>query len=363
MNTLVQFLTLHDSVMIEAKEIDILGMKCSGCEAVIEEAVFQIEGVHFVKANYIISKVKVRFDTNKTSLEHIQEVCASKGYTFNRISDSQKPKKLQSIFSIIALAGLIIILLLARKFGHQLKLPEVNSMTSDGMIFLVGILTGLHCVGMCGSFLIGYTAKDAEQGRSKFQSHLQYGAGKTLSYTMFGALFGVLGSILRITPLISGISLGLAGAFLVLYGLNMLNTFQFLKAIRIRQPEAIAHFVTERRKQFHSPFFIGFFSGFIFGCGPLQVMYVLAAANGSAFEGAKMLMLFGLGTLPALIGFGLFARLLSSAMTRRVIHASGIILIVLGSMMINRGIMRSQLVNETKTVHPCCQEQKQVDVE
>jgi sulfite exporter TauE/SafE len=66
----------------------------------------------------------------------------------------------------------------------------------------------------------------------------------------------------------------------------------------------------------------------------------MAAGMGDALEGAKILTLFGLGTLPALLGFGLLTRMLSNTMTRRFIHASGMILIALGAMMLNRGLTR-----------------------
>jgi len=66
--------------------------------------------------------------------------------------------------------------------------------------------------------------------------------------------------------------------------------------------------------------------------------------------------LFGLGPLPALLGFGLLARLLSNKMTRRFIHVAGIILIILGALMFNKGLMRTRIGDDLKTIHPCCQE-------
>lgn len=276
-------------------------------------------------------------------------------------SETIKHKVIKITFSVLALAGLTLLVVISRKFGGMISLPEINSQLSDGMIFIVGLLSGLHCVGMCGSFIIGYTSADAEIGRSNFRSHIYDGAGKTLSYAIFGALFGFVGSIFHITPLISGISISIAGTFLILYGLNMLSIFSVLKNIRLKQPEKMANFAKEKRQQSKRPVFIGFFSGFILGCGPLQVMYVLAAGNGNALEGAKFLTLFGLGTLPALIGFGLLARTLSNKMTRNFIHASGIILIVLGSMMLNKGLSRATAIDDFKPVQPACECQKLID--
>jgi sulfite exporter TauE/SafE len=68
-------------------------------------------------------------------------------------------------------------------------------------------------------------------------------------------------------------------------------------------------------------------------------MYVIAAGTGSALEGAKMLFAFGIGTLPVLLSFGVLATLVSSALTHRLLKASGAIGVVLGAGMINRGLI------------------------
>jgi len=238
----------------------------------------------------------------------------------------------------------------ARKLSHQFTMPDLNSHLSDGMILLVGLITGLHCIGMCGGFVISYTARDAEQHRASWPSHILYGVGKTLSYAMFGALFGLLGSIISITPFMQGITNLAAGGFLILFGLNMLDVFAVLKHIRIKQPKSIAHFVVNRNKRSQSPFFIGFFSGFLLGCGPLQAMYVMAAGSSDPLLGAKIMTLFGLGTLPALFSFGYLTRLFSAAATHRFFQLSGIILIFVGTMMFNKGLIRTDSGYDFKSI-------------
>lgn len=329
--------------MMITKKISVKGMVCTGCEDILESAIFALNGVDYVKANYQTNSVNVKFDDDKTTLTQIEHICAAEGYPI-QVLPSTGHKFFKILLSAIALAILVFLIIFARNSGHlnhQLGLPAIDSSLSNVMIFVVGLVTGLHCVGMCGSFVIGYTLNDTQQGRSSYVSHLLYGLGKTLAYAMFGALFGFLGSLFKITPFIGGVSALLAGLFLVIFGLNMLNLFSVLKRIRIKQPVAVAEFATKNRKQSRSPFFIGFFSGFLLGCGPLQTMYVMAAGNGDALEGAKILTLFGLGTLPALLSFGLLARFLSSKMTQFFVHLSAIILIAMGIMMINKGMMRT----------------------
>ena len=324
------------------KQINIKGMHCGGCEAVIEEAVSELDGVFEVKADYPTAKCSISFDPKQIQLKDIYKTIEDKGYQID-LEPAIKGKPFIKIsLSLLALIGIVLLMVFSRKLWYQFNAPDISSQLSYGMVFIVGLITGLHCIGMCGSFVIGYTVKETEQGNSPYLSHVLYGVGKILSYTMFGAIFGFIGSVVSITPFISGISILLAGLFLILFGMNMLNLFAILKWVRIKQPIAITRYAMNKRRTARSPFFIGFFSGFLLGCGPLQAMYIMAAGNGDPIEGAKFLAAFGLGTLPALLSFGMATHLLSDKMTHRFLQASGIILIVMGSMMFNKGLMKTK---------------------
>ncbi len=328
----------------------VTGMQCSGCKTIIETAVTALEGVEQIDADYPSATVEVTFDKNKISLKAIQKVIEASGYPIESQKTNGKPLWLKLILALAAVITIAIVMIAARKLSHQFTLPDLNSHLSDGMIFLVGLITGLHCIGMCGGFVISYTARDSEQQHSSWPSHILYGVGKTLSYAMFGALFGLLGSIISITPFMQGITNLAAGGFLILFGLNMLDVFAVLKHIRIKQPKSIAHFVVNRNKRSRSPFFIGFFSGFLLGCGPLQAMYVMAAGSSDPLLGAKIMTLFGLGTLPALFSFGYLTRLFSAAATHRFFQLSGVILIFVGIMMFNKGLIRTHSGYDFKAI-------------
>jgi uncharacterized protein len=340
-----------NKIMMVTKEFIVSGMQCIGCEKIIEGILNQIDGIQHVKVSYPDSTLTVSYDDKRNSLATIQKACIAKGYS---IKPNTKESQIYKVaLSGLVLLGIVVLIMLSRILGRQINIPEISSQTGNVMIFVIGLLTGLHCIGMCGSFIIGYTAKDTEYGRSIYRSHILYGVGKTMSYAMFGAIFGYVGSLLRITLFISGVSICIAGVFLIIYGLNILNLFPIFKALRMKSPVALECSIRDRNHS-RSPFFLGFFSGFIIGCGPLQAMYVMAAGMGEPFQGAKLLTLFGLGTLPALLGFGLLTRVLSNKMTRRFLQASGIILIIMGTMMINKGVIRTKSVDTMKSMPPKC---------
>ena len=162
---------------------------------------------------------------------------------------------------------------------------------------------------------------------------------KTLSYTAIGALFGAVGAFIAFTPTLRGAAGVAAGLFLIVFGLNMLGLFAPLRRFRLGLPRPLQAWVFREAHGRHRPFVIGLLNGLMIACGPLQAMYVMAAGTGSAVEGAKMLFAFGLGTLPVMLAFGAVAAMLSSALTHRLLRASGIIVVALGAVMINRGLI------------------------
>ncbi|MGR8952301.1 MAG: urease accessory protein UreH domain-containing protein [Gammaproteobacteria bacterium] len=238
----------------------------------------------------------------------------------------------------LALLGIGFILWLDSWFMDHAEMPKFGRDISYGLLLLIGFLTSFHCVGMCGPLILGYTAKTAAQGHKSYGAHFLYGIGKTLSYTTIGGLFGAVGAVVAFTPFTQGIVGIAAGIFLILFGLHMLEIFPALSHFQIKAPGFWMRFVGKEYRKHSNPFIIGLLNGLMIICGPLQAIYVMAAGTGSWSEGARILFFFGVGTLPMLMGFGFLTSLLSANLTPKILKASGVIVIVLGAIMLNRGL-------------------------
>ncbi|GLI95690.1 urease accessory protein UreH domain-containing protein [Methylocystis echinoides] len=317
------------------------GMHCHGCEHIIEVSVSKLPGVRKVKADYPTEMVTVAFDPALTSIDAIRAAIEQLGYRFVSLDDARRRRTFQKLAGLIlGLACILLIILFDTEWISQGGAPDISQHMGLQLIFVLGLLTGFHCIGMCGGFVLSYTADDARAGRRSYLSHLLYAAGKTLSYTSIGAMFGLLGAVVAFTPLLRGVAGMLAGAFLIVFGLNMLGLFAPLRRFRLGLPAPLQAFVYERQvRSRHRPFIIGLLNGLMIACGPLQAMYVMAAGTGSALEGAKMLFAFGVGTLPVLMSFGVLTTLVSGSLTHRLLRLSGAIVVVLGAVMINRGLI------------------------
>ncbi|QSA98951.1 sulfite exporter TauE/SafE family protein [Methylococcus sp. EFPC2] len=317
------------------------GMHCGHCEAVVEKAIKQLPGVRDAKADYGAETVEVRFDPDQTDLFRIFRAVELKGYDCSLIRPSARRHEAWVKLAEIALglAGIGLIFYIGLWLEEGEDLPLLGQHLSHGMIFLVGLLTGFHCVGMCGGLVIGYTVRTTRDHGHHAMSHLAYALGKTISYTLLGAVFGYLGSLVTFTPQIRSITAVVAGIFLLLFGLNMLHLFPHIRLFGIRPPGFLSRYLRDEFKKHNSPLIVGMLNGLMIACGPLQAMYVMAAGTGSLVEGATILFLFGIGTLPLLIGFGFLASLVSRQATGRFLQASGVLVVALGLIMLNRGLV------------------------
>lgn len=338
------------------QSLTISDMHCTGCESVIENAVKQLPGITAVNADFSGDRVVVGYDDTLISIDNVIACIKTQGYQVNpefllktaslankqlinnRRTFAWIPVAKKVISVAIAMLGIGVILWLDSWVSNYTGLPQFESNLSYSLLIMIGFLTSFHCVGMCGPLILSYTARSSANGQHAYSKHLLYGMGKTLSYTVIGALFGAFGSIVAFTPFTQGIVGAAAGLFLVLFGLHMLEVFPELKHFQIKTPALVRRFVSKEYRKHSNPFIIGLLNGLMIICGPLQAMYVMAAGTGSWMDGAAILCCFGMGTLPLLLSFGFFTSLLSANMTPKMLRASGIIVIILGAIMLNRGL-------------------------
>jgi sulfite exporter TauE/SafE/copper chaperone CopZ len=342
------------------KKIKTKGMHCPSCEKIIEKTALKIEGVRAAKSDFSKEETEIEYDEYVTNLDKIKDVIAAKGYECcsiveeqiiqHKIPEFSKKEdeyfylpKINSRYFFIAGALLFLLgLFWVVKYSFSFSFPTVTPGMGLAVIFVVGLLTSFHCVGMCGGFVLGYSTKDVmetKEKKSKFLSHLKYGIGKTSTYVILGALFGLLGSFVTFSPMFKGVAALVAGSFLIIYGLNMLNIFPWLRKLQFRGPKLLEKVNSDAARAHKGPFVIGLLNGLMIACGPLQAMLIYAAGTGNVIQGALAMFVFGIGTLPLMLGFGSIATMIGSKFTHKVLKISALIVIVLGIIMVNRGLI------------------------
>ena len=184
--------------------------------------------------------------------------------------------------------------------------------------FLVGLLGGVHCVGMCGGIVGTLTMGLPREVRGlagrMLPYQLAYNGGRMAGYAVAGALMGGLGTmIVQILPLQyaqRGLYV-LAALFMILLGLYLgrwwlgLERLERLGASVWRRLEPMGRRLLPVRSPAQA-LGLGFVWAWI-PCGLVYSVLIWSVASGSAVQGALVMLAFGLGTLPTLLGMGMLA--------------------------------------------------------
>jgi len=317
------------------KTFNVNGMHCNSCTRVIEDSLKR--EVNSVSANYVSGKVEVDFNEKKISEEKIGEIIKKAGYSL------EGGKSKDNLYWL--LGGVVILALFVTYFFYGSRLPEIQfpsigQNVSLILLFLIGLLTGFHCVSMCGAFVVSYTGKNAIEGYKGFVQHLFYGGGKLISYTVIGGIFGLVGGIIAFSAGLRGWVSIVAGIFMIFYALSMFG-LKFFRRFQFNSKflsNAASKASLGAKGFYRRPAITGLLNGLFIACGPLQAMYLYAAGTGSFLIGATSLFAFGLGTLPVMLGFGSLASVISNKTTKRILKISALIVLILGLVMINRGM-------------------------
>lgn len=205
-------------------------------------------------------------------------------------------------------------------------------------LFVVAFLGSIgHCVGMCGGFVMAYSAAKIDQNWDKSHqsvAHLFYNVGRVTSYTIIGALFGLFGKIFSFSMTGKGILFLIVGVIMVLMGLSLVGKIRFLTSVECSTSSSglfrrLFHkFITS--KSLASFFFLGMLNGFI-PCGFVYFFAAFAAATASPLWGAVVMLVFGIATMPVLFSLGFFSALMHRVKFRQLaLQLSGVLVILYG---------------------------------
>ncbi|MAD41062.1 MAG: beta-carotene 15,15'-monooxygenase [Arcobacter sp.] len=181
-----------------------------------------------------------------------------------------------------------------------------------------------HCVGMCGGIVIAYSSTKIKNSWSKklqATAHLLYSSGRITTYTILGALFGLVGGVVTFDNLTSGILLLVTGSMMVLVGLSLMGKIKFLTTIEHSCSKSPLYQSTFKSligsDSLMSFYLLGMLNGLL-PCGFVYVFAITAASTGSPIWGAFVMFIFGLSTIPALFSLGFFIGLFKKTNLRDI---------------------------------------------
>ncbi|MDR1445519.1 MAG: sulfite exporter TauE/SafE family protein [Treponema sp.] len=345
------------------RTIRIGGMSCVNCQNRIEKQLKSTAGIEEASVSYNTGTATVRYKKPVIGFHEITHIIEKLDY---RVLEDQGAGEASPgsgrRASGMSMAGTLIIILALYMILRRLGISNITSAfplaeagMGYGMLFIIGLVTSVHCAAMCGGINLSQTLQKQAQRtevskvRRRFAVLVPsalYNGGRIVSYTLVGIFAGALGSVISVSGRFQGAVQLLAGIFMVIMGINMLGFFPALRRFNLRMPKFFAGKIDKEKEAGRNPLFIGLLNG-LMPCGPLQAMQLYALSTGSPVAGGVSMFLFSAGTVPLMFGLGALSSLLSGSFghgfSAKVMKIGAVLVSVLGLTMFTNGWSLSAL--------------------
>ncbi|HEX2995626.1 MAG TPA: sulfite exporter TauE/SafE family protein, partial [Anaerolineales bacterium] len=279
-------------------------------------------------------------------------------------------KQAQRIDPIILLTlGVLLITITIVMIVFQTESQTVSIVNDSGVLsqlavaFVTGLTTGgLSCLAVQGGLLASSLAHQIEQdylehaaqkrsrhGR-KMQPQPQPRSGtavpillfllaKVVAYTLLGALLGLLGSYLTLSPMTRAVLMILIGVFMLGNALRMFNVHPIFRYFSIEPPKFLTRYIrrTAKGTDTFTPLFLGALTIFI-PCGVTQAMMAAALGTGSLAMGAALMFAFTLGTSPVFFIVAYLTTELGARLEKFFMRFVAAVVLILGFVTVNSGL-------------------------
>jgi sulfite exporter TauE/SafE len=201
--------------------------------------------------------------------------------------------------------------------------------------FLVGLMGSFHCIGMCGPIAVALP-----KSNPIILSRLLYNTGRVITYSMLGLLFGLLGSKLQMIGLqqVISISLGILILLSVItptaYKIKITNSLGLYKVIGLLKASFAKMF---KMHSMTSMLVIGVLNGLL-PCGFVYIGITGAIAIGNPLESMLFMTMFGVGTIPIMLGTSIIGGVININIRERLTRLLPAFSIILAAIFILRGL-------------------------
>ncbi|MGB3017800.1 MAG: sulfite exporter TauE/SafE family protein [Ignavibacteria bacterium] len=204
---------------------------------------------------------------------------------------------------------------------------------------LIGLAGSFHCVGMCGPIALSLSAGSSKDLRFLLK-RITYNAGRVLTYASLGFIFGFIGDRLNLFGLQRWLSVFIGSLLILFVIVTYIKWKNPLagKAYKLISPIFSKTYSSLKEKNsFYSMAVIGMLNGLL-PCGFVYIGLGGAIAIGGALEGALYMAMFGLGTVPVMLGVTMFGNLVTARFRTRILKLVPVMVLLLGVLFVLRGL-------------------------
>ncbi len=317
------------SKKIKKIKYGVSGMRCKSCESVIGDRLATVVGVKNARVDLDSGTLEVELSVNITKHE-LQELIEDGGY---KLYDWDEKKEAISRYKKIGLSFFLVVGVYYALYSFDF-FPSFSNLSSDihiGAAFAFGLAAAFSsCATTSGAMLLALD--NGVMGEmSKLKTNLLFNVGRIASYGFFGGVLGFMGGVFGFSTNISLVITIVLSLALVVLGLRMLKINIFGWNFELGSRDLLNSLIGNVSGSY--PSVTAFASGvstFFLPCGFTQALQLYVIGRGDLWEGAALMLVFALGTLPGLLAIGLISKFLSFRFKQFVFYFSGMAILVVG---------------------------------
>lgn len=229
------------------------------------------------------------------------------------------------------------------------------------MAFMMGVLGSFHCVGMCGPLALALPLNN-NSVVAKLSGAFLYNAGRIVTYSFFGFVFGLLGKTAGFFGFQQGLSIGIGLLILLFLAVPAKFKMQytaskFTNNFFVKLRLELGHLFTKKNNS--SLFVIGLLNGLL-PCGLVYMAVAGAIVSGNMAGSILFMAAFGLGTVPVMWSIAFFGNYIGISWRQKIRRAYPFIMAVMASLLILRGLglgiayISPKMDTAHKAVSGCC---------
>lgn len=291
-----------------------------------------------------ISRVYVSHAKKRISIEsakeytprEIQGFLEKHEYRVGGVPDKACAKKRPLDWKRVGAAAVftLALYLVLDMFGVLRLSPSSAAPVSLAGIFVIGLIASLSsCTAVVGGLVAAVSsavAKDQVGMRSqdRLRPHILFNAGRILGFFGLGAVIGLFGSSIQLSPGLNGVFIVIVAALMIVIGVNLMDV---LPSPVLGMPKWMAHNVHDlaESRDPKAPMLLGAMTFFL-PCGFTQSMQLFALTLQDPIQSGLVMAVFALGTTPVLLGIGSATSFSSGEKLKQITQFAGVVVLILG---------------------------------
>ncbi|MEK7061666.1 MAG: sulfite exporter TauE/SafE family protein [Patescibacteria group bacterium] len=291
------------------------GMHCASCEILVEKKLLEINGIKSVEASTSNGRVTIEYEEEKPNSHYLTSLFKNENYTFFDKLEEKNTKAQKGVNPTLLAFNIALFIIIGFLILNKSGVPGFLGVSSSSSLFAffgLGILAGLSsCAALVGGMVLSMSKQwqsiysDKNTAYEKFQPHLLFNVGRIISYAIFGALLGIIGSKLQISLALTSFLVVTVSFLMIALGLQMLGV-KSLRKFQFALPKSITRYIANENnfQARQMPFIMGA-ATFFLPCGFTIIAQGIALLSGNWLQGFLIMLFFALGTAPMLLVIGL----------------------------------------------------------